>query len=207
MNYLELCQRLVRETGIADSGPTSVEGQTGDMKRITDWVNDAWVQLQSMRADWGWMWGSGTSTLSSGSHLITLSSTVESVKRVTVGGAFLQRADYDEFANAYRVISDGIPSVFAVRPDGVLIFNAEPTSDLTVSYEYYSRPTSMAVNNDAPSMPPRYHMIIVYSALREYALFDVAPELEKKAFIAYESLLADLERDQLAAIQAAGALA
>ena len=59
MNYLQLCQRLVQETGIADSGPANTAGQVGDYGRITFWVNDAWLKIQSMRANWHWMWGGG----------------------------------------------------------------------------------------------------------------------------------------------------
>lgn len=31
MNFLDLCQRLVQETGIADDGPATVVGQITDM--------------------------------------------------------------------------------------------------------------------------------------------------------------------------------
>ena len=41
MNFLDLCQRLVRETGIADDGPATVTGQIGDFGRVVDWINDA----------------------------------------------------------------------------------------------------------------------------------------------------------------------
>ena len=43
-------------------------------------------------------------------------------------------------------------------------------------------------------------MLIVYEALRSYAQFDEAPELERKAVGYFEEMLADLERDQLARI-------
>ena len=49
-------------------------------------------------------------------------------------------------------------------------------------------------------------MLIVYEALRCYAQFDEAPELETRAFLYYEEMLADLERDQLARIAAPGSL-
>jgi hypothetical protein len=207
MNYLDLCQRLVRETGIADSGPTSVVGQTGDYRRITDWVNDAWLMIQSMRPDWAWMWATGTSTLTANTYLVTLPTTVESIERVSLGESYIQRLTYDELADAYREITAGEPSAFAIRPDGKLAFNAKPEENKTITYEYYKAPTSMTVNIDTPAMPSRYHMLIVYSALKDYASFDVAPELSAKAVVQYEQMLADLERDQLPKIQAAESLA
>lgn len=208
MTYLELCQRLVRETGIADSGPNTTVGQIGDMRRIVDWVNDAWLKIQSMRQDWLWMWITGTSTLSAASYEITLPATVEAIERVRIGEGTMQMLTWDNFAYQYPEVRDGEPSAFAVRPDGGIVFNAKPVgADKTVTYEGYSTPQSLTQNIDAPGMPERYHMLIVYAALRDYALFDVAPEIERKALIQYEMMLADLERDQLHKIQAPECLA
>ena len=207
MNYLELCQRLVRETGIADSGPTSVAGQTGDLRRVADWVNDAWLSIQSSRPDWLWMWSSGSSTLSSGQYTVILPSTIESVERVRISDRDLEQIRYDRFASAYRTITEGSPTVWSINPQGYLVFNARPTSNETITYEAYSTPVSMVANIDFPGMPERYHMAIVYKALRDYALFDVAPELERKAVMSYENMVADLERDQLAEIITPGPVA
>tara|TARA_S200000501_G_C20847068_1_gene754059 strand:- start:582 stop:1205 length:624 start_codon:yes stop_codon:yes gene_type:complete len=207
MNFLSLCQRLVQESGIADGGPATVTSQTGDMGRIVNWINDAWLKIQSSRADWNWMWSTGTSTLTAATSTITLPSTVETIKRVSLGQSFLQSEDYNDFANAYRVIQDGEPSVWSVRPDGVMVFNAKPTSNKTVTYESFSVPAEMVNSTDSPGLPDRYHMLIVYEALRCYAQFDEAPELEKRAFLYYEDMLADLQRDQLARIVAPEAIA
>ena len=207
MNFLDLCQRLVRETGIADDGPATVTGQTGDMGRIVNWINDAWLKIQSIRADWNWAWSTGTSTLTAATNTVTLPATVETIKRVSIGQGFLQALDYNDFADNYRVIQDGDPSVYSIKPDGTLCFSSKPTENKTVSYESYATPVALVNNTDVPAMPERYHILIVYEALRCYAQFDEAPELEKRAFLYYEEMLADLERDQLARIGAPEALA
>ncbi|MAG09804.1 MAG: hypothetical protein CL494_05270 [Actinobacteria bacterium] len=207
MNFLDLCQRLVQETGIADEGPATVTGQTGDMGRIVNWINDAWLKIQSIRADWNWAWSTGTSTLTAATNTVTLPATVETIKRVSIGQGFLQALDYNDFADNYRVIQDGDPSVYSIKPDGTLCFSSKPTENKTVSYESYATPVALVNNTDVPAMPERYHILIVYEALRCYAQFDEAPELEKRAFLYYEEMLADLERDQLARIGAPEALA
>jgi hypothetical protein len=207
MNYLQLCQRLVQETGIAYDGPATTVGEVGDMGRVVNWVNDAWLKIQSMRADWNWMWATGTGTLTSGTNTITLPSTVETIDRVSLGENFLQSEYYNDFADVYRNIQSGDPSVYTIRPDGVLLFNSQPTENKTVTYEYYSVPTSMSATTDAPGLPERYHMLIVYEALKSYAQYDEAPELEKRGFLYFEEMLADLERDQLARIVAPESLA
>ena len=207
MNFLDLCQRLVQETGIADEGPATVTGQTGDMGRIVNWTNDAWLKIQSIRADWNWAWSTGMSTLTAATNTVTLPATVETIKRVSIGQGFLQALDYNDFADNYRVIQNGDPSVYAIKPDGTLCFSSKPTENKTVSYELYATPVALVNNTDVPAMPERYHILIVYEALRCYAQFDEAPELEKRAFLYYEEMLADLERDQLARIGAPEALA
>ena len=119
----------------------------------------------------------------------------------------LANVRYDKFAAAYRSVSEGTPTVWTIRPDGKLIVNAIVDVDTDISYEAYYSPTELSGNIDEPGMPSRFHMVIVYKALRDYALFDVAPELERKAVLSYEDLLADLERDQLHSIITPGPIA
>ena len=76
-----------------------------------------------------------------------------------------------------------------------------------MTFESYATPSALVNGTDVPAMPERYHMLIVYEALRCYAQFDEAPELEQRAFLYYEEMLADLERDQLARIVAPESLA
>ena len=102
MNYLQLCQRLVQETGITDVGPASTDGQAGDMGRVTAWVNDAWLKIQSLRSDWSWAWGTGTATLAADTYEVTLPATVETIQRVSLGQSYLQQESYNDFADAYR---------------------------------------------------------------------------------------------------------
>lgn len=60
MNFLQLCQRAASECGVATGSairtvlPT-VEGATGSLGRIVDWVNDAWSDVQMAHDDWDWM--------------------------------------------------------------------------------------------------------------------------------------------------------
>ena len=55
MNYLELCQFLVKEAGISLDGPATVVGQTGDFDNVTRWISNAWVRIQADRKQWSWM--------------------------------------------------------------------------------------------------------------------------------------------------------
>lgn len=87
MNYLQLCQRLHQELGIGpgDPGdfPTAVASQTGQLKQIVTWINQAWTEIQFSQRAWLWMQGEaiGVETVNTGD------------KEVVLLGA---SADYDE---------------------------------------------------------------------------------------------------------------
>lgn len=207
MDFLTLCQRVRQETGIADSGPAAVTGQTGDMKRIVDWVNESWMRIQSMRPDWLWMWAVGNSSLTVGDETFTLPSAVESLSDVLVDGSFMQEIEYRDYRTLYRTVNEGKPTAYAVRPDGVVVFNAKPDLAYSIIYEYQSKPAYFTQNIDAPGMPERFHMLIVWHALAEYGMFDEAPELVQKARVNFENALAELVIDQTPAMKLPGTIA
>ena len=197
MNFLQLCQRLRQETGISDSGPGTVTGQTGDMKRIIDWTNDAWLRLQTLRPDWFFMWTSD----------IWLPLTQECDKPSTVGEfLIIKYGDIELQRKHYRDLKQSTElSAYAILPNGRVRFDFDPNG-LELHYEGFKRPVRFSEGIEAPSMPEPYHMIIVWSALMEYAMFDEAPELMQKARLNFEQMLAELSRNQLSTVEAPSAL-
>jgi hypothetical protein len=55
MTFLELVQRTRRECGIPGDGPTTTANQTREMRRLVDWVSQAYVELQEERSDWDFL--------------------------------------------------------------------------------------------------------------------------------------------------------
>ena len=55
MNFLQICNRVKQNCGISGSDMTNVTGQVGEFLSITNWVNEAWMDIQAMRQDWDWM--------------------------------------------------------------------------------------------------------------------------------------------------------
>lgn len=48
MDYLTLCQKVARESGVvAGVQPATVTSQTGRLLKIVSWVNDAWTWVSS----------------------------------------------------------------------------------------------------------------------------------------------------------------
>jgi|ERR1700741_421953 len=70
--FLQLVQRLRTETKAAGTTVTSVVNQTGEYARLVNWINDAWLDIQSAHTDWGWMRTSMTFPTVTGRPINTL---------------------------------------------------------------------------------------------------------------------------------------
>lgn len=56
MNYLELCQALIRECGISGlSSFSTTAGAVGEGARVTSWIAQAWNEIQTQHEDWGFL--------------------------------------------------------------------------------------------------------------------------------------------------------
>lgn len=214
MDFLSLCRRLRQETGISDTGPSNVTSQTGDLLRIVDWVNEAWVRLQARRNDWNWMWREGTLPVLSGTKIYSLPSTVKTLDEGTLyleanGSKYSVTVyDYIDMRDMYRSILTERPSGVTVRPDGKIEFNTIPDQAYTLSFEYFAKPAKMADNISTPEgLDEESQMIIVWAGLMEYAIFDEAPELYQKGKANYDVILAELELKAIPQLQLAGPIA
>jgi len=54
MNFLQLCQRTALECGVSGTLSTVV-GQQGSLQRIVNWVQQAWIEIQTSHDDWQFM--------------------------------------------------------------------------------------------------------------------------------------------------------
>src|SRR5688572_4470889 len=53
MNFLQLCQDLVSELGLAGgSGPTTVVGQAGELRNVVRWIAQANLDIENQWIDW-----------------------------------------------------------------------------------------------------------------------------------------------------------
>lgn len=216
MNYLQLAQRLRQEAGASGSGPSSVLGQVGESRRFVDWINSAWLEIQGVHDNWGFMRepfefqataGSGQSTPAEAGitdfrywHRETLR-----CWRTSIGipdEQWLVEWDYQVFRDTYRFnqnrILTGRPLVFAVEPNSkALMYGPLMDTDYTVVGEYQRVPRSMTANTDEPDLQEHQQLIIVYKALEYYGLYESAGEVIARAQKQYSALLSQLEREQL----------
>ncbi len=216
MNFLELAQRLRQEAGIAGSGPSAVTSQTGELKRIVDWVASAWEEIQNMHTTWRWMRQTATVTTSASDGNYSLSdfgiSTSFSywypesftIYRQSIGQSDerdLHWIDYDTWRRLYNfgaaASTDGQPVEFSIAPDEAIVLGYRPDAAYVVKGEYQSGAVALAADDDTPGCPTRFHMAIVWKALMYYGEFESAPEVYGRGRNNFNTFLSALETSQL----------
>lgn len=216
MNFLSLCKRLRQEAGYSGSGPASVTGQTGESKRVVDWINDAWLDIQGMRPDWRFMLEPFSVTLSIGESTATLAT---DFKDLSAKAVIVTRADGSKFKPEILLPEDmrslkrentdipSYPRYVSVDSAGLMTVFPSCAEEVTISGDYYVVPSEMTDNNDIPRLPPEYHMTIVWKALLEVGGFDEAGNTWQRANNRYTQGIDAINGTQLPQIKLGGPVA
>lgn len=163
--------------GSTGNAPSSTINQTGEYKRVVDWVDMAWDEIQREHK-WSFLWESTTVTIPAGVNL--LAGTIPAHRYVQdasyIGSKRLLYLPWEAFRRRYptALISAGEPATWSIRPDKAFVVDHSPTADTAISVERYQNPVAMAADADEPAMPAEHHMAIVYKALLLYANFEEA---------------------------------
>jgi hypothetical protein len=214
MNFLQLAQKLRQECGVAGTGPLSVTGQVNEAKRLVDYINDAWVEIQGLHDTWGFMREDFSFPLvpATGDYTPTAAGLTDWKRwhtdtlrayRTADGIAdeqWLVEWDYQIFRDTYRYSTQtpGRPVVFAVRPkDKALMFGPVPETNYTVVGEYQKLPSQMVLATDTPPIPEPLHIVIVYKAMQYYGLYESAGEVLARGERGYRQYITMLERQEL----------
>lgn len=217
MNFLQLAQTLRQECGVSGTGPASTVGQTGEAKRLVDWINAAWLEIQGMHDTWGWMREEFSFNTTAGVGDYTPAAAglsdfrywfKDTLRAYNAGSGvadeqWLVEWEYQNFRNTYRFNLNrslqGRPVVFAERPkDKALLLGPLPDVVYTVVGEYQKRPTPLSGDTDTPDIPDEaLHWAIVYKAMEYYALYESAGEVLSRAQKQFSALKSQLEREYL----------
>lgn len=197
MNFLELVQRVVQYSGMANSGPSSVVGQTGDFARAVTYVQDAHAEIQQAYQDWDFLWSTGSLTTSSGLAEYDGASDLNlwDVMRLRLEGELIDYTDWHDYEEGD--VDDAKPTGFTVRPDNRIVLTPTPDDSYTVSYHYYRTPKVLSGNSDEPLIPSRYHLAIVGRALVFAGIYDAAEDVQAQGAEMYQRFFEQLTREQL----------
>lgn len=223
--FLALCQRLRQEAGISGTGPVTVLNQTGESKKVVDWILSAYEDIQNLHPQWDFLRTSFTFQTISGTNNYTkaaislteygewipLSFRSYLTSAGVSGEQYMTWLSWVDFRDTYEFGSSrttlGNPLYIAQKPDTSLIMYPTPNGIYTINGEYYKRAQTMTANTDEPIIPVKYHMIIVWRALMFYAAQYNAPELYASGQNEYKRILHRLENSQLPPIELGGPLA
>lgn len=225
MSFLQMAQRLRQESGASGNGPVTVTSQTGEYKRLCDWVSSAWMDIQTERRDWFFMRQAVEFSTIAGQRSYTAEEAgvasfgnfkLDSFRQYRASTGYGSEIDlrfipYDDFRDQYmrnttRTLSTS-PLAFTVDPSKNFLLGPIPDAVYVVNGESYAMPTELALDNDRPTLPPQYHMAIVWRALMYYGSYEAASEAYERGNAEYKRLMRLLNEDQLPEVCTGGALA
>lgn len=223
MNYLQLINRTRVECGVSGASTplTTAQNLTGESARIANWVNSAWVDVQTAKDDWQWMREAVQFNTVTQQQLYTptqagVGSTFANWKRdsfrcSSVGQNYqdeqlMNYMEWSTFRNLYIYATMRTtyarPVVVTIDPDKSLGFGSIPDQPYVITGEYYVKPVEFSADTDAPPsvFPDRFHMMIVYRAMMFYGGYESAPEVFQRGENEFKRLMNRLDIDQLPTI-------
>jgi hypothetical protein len=237
MNFVQLCQRLILETGTSGA-LTTTQNVTGEMLRMTTWVNSAWAEIQTKHQNWEWMRSSyltgggvsfptvagqayyqfGAAPGQVGITFDQFGSWAEDSFRcfTTLAGTndecLLDPITFDGWRDAYMYGSQRSvqtrPVAVSFGPGQAVCLGPPSNGLYTIEGDYYRAPSQMALDTDLPTgLPAQFHMLIIYQAMMMYAGYEAASEVFQRGEQGYEKLLSQLEALRLPQVFMGGALA
>lgn len=227
LTFLQLCSRLRQEVGISGAGPIAVTGQTGELKRIVDWVLGAYEEIQNKHKNWKFLQNefsfntvSGTQAYALTDAALATMTELATWKRddvriyLTATGTSdetrLRYCPWENFKATYLFgasrATTGKPTHFSIKPDKSIVFWPKPDAIYTCVGEYFKRAQTMTANADEPLLPDEYHMLIVWQAIVTYAVYTASPEVYAGAKEKVALYMPKLELDQLPPLIMAGPL-
>lgn len=226
MTFIQLCQRVRQECGIAGTGPSTVIGQTGELKRVVDWTASAYREICLSRENWKFLRSSfsvntviGTETYAPTTCTDTdLSAAIGSttvgdfgnwlfdtfrIYKLSAGigtRVFFWPLGYQYFRDRYQLqpVANSAPVEFTTRPrDKAIIVGPKPNDVYVISGEYYRVAPDLLLDADTPLFPTRFHEVIVNLAKLKYGAFEEDGGVYSVSEAQTRKILAPLIADQI----------
>jgi hypothetical protein len=223
--FLQLAAALRQEVAGNGTGPSAVTGQTGELKRIVDWISAADEDVQQEHDEWKFMVGSFTLNTVADDNSYAAADCVTPITNLrdwrmrsfkiyllsagTSNETALQWISYQDWYERYNTgpQTSQRPVHFAVGNDMSIKLGPTPNAVYRISGEYQKSVTTLAANGDTPAYPSEYHMLPVYGGMMKYGRYTGASEVYQDGERQYNKLMRRMERTQLPRVRLAGPLA
>lgn len=226
MTFLQLINALRQRCGIIGADLTRLANLSGEDKRCSNWISDAWMEIQAKHTNWKFLQTSFsfTTTASQQSYTPAQAGVTDlgnwktdsfRIYQTSIGTnneIWMSEWDYDTFRNLYQFGAQrGVyarPVVFAIDPSKNILLGPGPNATgYTVLGQYFKVPSALSADSDTPSAPSQFHLAIVGKAMQKYGKYEAAPEILKEGEDLYKLWMTQLENDQLPKIDFGGPLA
>lgn len=217
--FLQICQDVVEECGISGAGagnaPSSVLNQTGEYRRVVNWVKRSWNEVQRKKDNWKWMNQKFTFDTVSDQRAYTLTDVFGGSFRFrrwmfdtfrvylkSAGSAdeqILTWEPYPLFLLHWQVGTQvsGRPDYVAEEPEThSLLLGPKPNDIWTVSGNARKSIQILAADTDVPECPEEFHDIIMYRAMMKYARYEAATEIYTDARNEYRTMMSEMARTE-----------
>jgi hypothetical protein len=118
---------------------------------------------------------------------------------------------YDDWRNRYQFgatrFTATCPNEITVTPSLSIGVGPSPIAGYTITGDYYSAPSELAVDTDTPGMPPQFHMLLVYKAMMMYGAMEAANEVYQEGEAGAKRYMNLLGLNQLEIFSTGGPLA
>ena len=205
--FLQLVQDLHRESGAAGAAPTTVLSQTGEARRMVNWIKSADLYIQNLWMNWKFLFANPGFSQTTTAAVATLAKPVnlgmwdlETFRLTEFGSTVadpLAAYEYEDVKREVLDTSQSVPWRVIVMPDNSLKFESVPNAAHTITADYYKNPVELAANADISAIPERYHRIILGRALWLYGNFENAKEQKTQGEEIYDEMLQQLETHEL----------
>jgi hypothetical protein len=221
-SYLALVNQARVECGAAGAGAlTTLQGATSqETARFKLWIAQAWTDIQRRHRDAGFMEADLSFQTTAGVQVYKASDAALALAnfrdwkrdsfrcyRTSIGVAdeqFIKFQDLLAFRNQYEYSSMRLtqqrPVVYTSDPHKYLHFGPIPEDVYTVVGQYYKSPVTLSADADIPAIDDYFHDLLVFAAMKKYALYESAPEVLERATEEGGRLMAALEAEYLPAL-------
>jgi len=210
MTFLQICQKISQLSGLHGS-MTDVISNKDLQNKISNSVNESWIQLQLLRKDWSFMIKRHAFTCQQGIEIYKASSSTEPEVGIEDLGTYIRDSFFLDHKPLSYVTSKNYPYIDNTVEAEPKWFTVDPrTNDLYLDlpdsayvFDVYYRKSVQDLfsgstpNNNIPELPEGYHSILVYGGLSSFAAFIGSPELYGEWTLEYEKILGSMMREFL----------
>lgn len=221
--FLQLVVDLRRQCGVSGADPTTTVGLSGEMLRLANYINEAYMEILNAHRDWEFLKQDVEYLCAAGQQSYT---TVEmqivsfgSIKHdsFTISSASsdadeqpLPFMDYDDFRTLYMYgptrSSQNRPCCFTLDGQQNMLLGQTPDSQYRIRGIGYACPTEFAADTDIPAFPGKYWHVIVHKAMMLYGQYEAAPEVYNRGLESFNKSNARLCAEQLPNLEWGGPL-